>query len=747
MTCLEHLAPEQDLEHVEETPEPAKSKFIQVLSDEKFNTAENPVINHLYESVYHSRLKLKELQDENQMLKQELKKSQQNTRQWKTLNSIHKSELEKIDKNLSNYFGPAQREIINGKKKVRWDIPTLEKTAALKANVGDRNLEMLGKNFFPTPTPRTLRLHLSEYKFKPGTQEVNMKVLKRKVDVLNLAHYQKKMLIGFDEKSIVPGVKYDPSIRERIGYATLDPTAAQKSKNPSQIATHGQLYLALGLNPRFKETLGYDFTSNSTDPAAMKKRLFTMIIQAENETGLEVMGLIMDMGPTNLSFLKYIGIVLSKVDPVCFVPHPNDSSRKLFMFADPVHILKNLTCAIRNHSLLFSQAIVEQHNLSSSMAKFQDILDLHEKQKDQDVKFAPKLTHQVIFPSNFEKMQENIAYDLISPEVTQGLDIIFEDSEKKNPTAFFLEVLHRLKMIFTSVDGWSRDEWNKYQDDLKFLNYLIKDFFPNIRFVIARGSVKSIEGAILSLTSLIGVANDLFDCGNNEVYPKHFTNNAVENRFSDLTMTYQKPDAKQFKQGLRGSSIKNFHKPTKGSSYMFNDADEASSINFLSIIKEHGNKSIIENEDEVYEIVQIELPNFINDIELFPIHINRFGFHKSIANLILQNIGSCKICARCFQSYDLIKDSEGHFTLTTDSLNFFCLLEHCFRLVKSQVPLNNKHFDETFKLNSSGIQACNHCPAIQDLFIEKFLQYRLKISHPSRDKHNTNRFSSKSLSK
>jgi hypothetical protein len=718
---------------------PAK---VVVLSNEK--SVDGKVMDSLFDSIRDSRKEIINMQRENMELKESEKI-------WKFKYDEKVKEIENIESRLSRYFGDTQMEIIHGKDKAPWDNETLEKMAALKENIGERNLEMMSKHYFPAPHPSTIRRHLKDFKFKAGLQTLNMRVLKRKSDIMDLHDHQKKILIGFDEKQIVPGVKFDPSTRQRVGFATLDSTENQKAKNPNNLATHGQLYLAMGLNPRFKEIIAFDYTSNATDPESTKKRIFEIIIQTEKESGMKVMGLVMDMGASNMSFLKSIGIILRKINPVYHFQHPQDPTRKIFIILDPVHFIKNLACGIRNHDAIFSDEIINENNLSSSTVKFQDILDLHEKQKDEEIKFAPKLTHEVLFPTNFEKMQEDIAYNLISPEVSQGIDIIYEDNPKKNTTSFFLELLNRLKEIYTNDDGWSIDRWDDYLDDIEFLKYMAKKIFPNIKFQMTRGSLKSVEGAIVGIYSSIELRRDLFESGAEIVYPKHFLNNAVENNFAQVTNRYPKPDAIQFQRALKGISLKNYQKPVKGSSYRFEKTNEDTpTVNFIPMIKEMAqNQNEKEAEDDIYEIPEITLREHISETDLYPSNdqVKLSAFYKNILKIVLENIHATQNCPQCHENFQSVDDDEENFHFSTECLNFFFLLEHCYREVKAEVPLGSKYFEDTFKITASSIKYCNHCEEIQDVFIEKFLRYRLPLSIPSRVKHMINRYSSKSISK
>jgi hypothetical protein len=83
------------------------------------------------------------------------------------------------------------------------------------------------------------------------------------------------------------------------------------------------------------------------------------------------------------------------------------------------------------------------------------------------VKFAPKLSYSVMYPTHFKQMSEPIACNLISSEVRAAVQ------------AMNLRQLDKLRAIINDNEGWSKDNVEKYKKDIKFLHYMADEFLPN----------------------------------------------------------------------------------------------------------------------------------------------------------------------------------------------------------------------------------------------------------------------------
>lgn len=722
------------------------SKNVVQVVDHVVSRVDNDVINLLYSSINELTKKNESLTKENLMLMKETSKLKIKITTITSLNNT-------LKKGLVKYFSPAQMKIFMGAKRVTWDFQTMKKAALIKVSCGNRKLDML-RGFFPFPSSRSVRVHLNKIPFEPGIQKFNLEVMKTQCESLELANHEKNFLIGFDCKSITPGVQEDPSSGKRIGHATIEPTEKHLKKNPEKLASNGLLFLAMGINPRIKKIVDFEFVCDSVNPKALRQKLDEIIIQTEKIGGVRVNGLCFDQGADNLALLSELGTKYSINDHKNFIPHPLDPSRRLYLFPDLVHITKNLTCALRKHRVKFSKSLVQKFNLSSSFANFDDIKKVFNAQKNNPFKIAPKLIESVIKPSHFETMRESTAYNMISDEVIYAIDSICENgSGKRNATSFFIEQLNKLQKIFNKKDGWKITQKEEYEKDIEYLTFLKDDFFPNIHFELESGAVKSVTGALISIASLIEFSRESFESGATVFHPKHCINNAVENIFSQVTLKSPKPSALDFKRSLKAIAISGFESVTRGS-YNFEEQHHLDKdIDFFTMSKEYASKLSDSAEGDDFDIsldeefLIIDIPDDLNDNLMFPRNFELLSFHNDVAKLILSSEKLLKSCTDCWNIIKLVEVDENHSTLSDDARKFFSSLEYCFRKLKEEIHLSDDNFNRVFLQNCMTTSSFDHCLNIQRYIIEKFLNHRLHAVLPSRQYHRVNKFSSKSMSK
>lgn len=652
---------------------------------------------------------------------------------WRNkFNGLNK-EMTKLMLGLQKYFEKDQIEMIKGKIKVRWSNKTLRKAIRIKIAGGYKMLNILRNKIVPLPAPSTVQEHLSELKFEPGILHFNLNVLKQKC--ANLKPEQKCFIIGFDEKSLIPGVQEDTSTHKRVGTATVEPTAKHLLKNPKKIATHGLIFLAGGLYPRIKEVVDYEFTTNASDPNSMKKKLFEIICATEREGNVFVSGICFDMSPDNTALLSLLGINFTERSTKFFIKHPADPSRRLYIFPDLVHIIKNITCNLRKHPLKISGKMSE--NLASNYALFDDVLQVYNAQKESSIKIAPKLTHTVMFPSHFDTMREDVAYNLISNDVSRGIDLL--NPNKKNATSFVIKQLNKLQLIFNSNQGWEKSKIENFNADIAFLKYMSHDFLPNLKFELARGSVRCIKGGIIAIKSMVELSITLMDSQNNYVYAKHMLNNAVENKFSQIVHRTKKPDALQFSQSLKAVCVSQFDCPVKGS-YTHEETDDSNSYDYLAMIKDYARK-----EPEEINIFKVSLPDNACDRDLYNNKVQRFAFQREVSTIISQNQPIIAECNECWQLISLVQKDNGNWALSSIANSLFSLLESCFRLVEAAMVITDAGFQDSFIENAFTIKYFDHCLSNQEMLIKAYYRYRVKVANASREKQRSNYFGSKSL--
>lgn len=347
-----------------------------------------------------------------------------------------------------------------------------------------------------------------------------------------------------------------------------------------------------------------------------------------------------------------------------------------------------------------------------------------------DLKFEPGVQH-------FETMREDIAYNLISSDVSRGIDLM--NKESNNAISFIIKKFNKLQLLFNNKSGWSQDGIAQFHDDIKFLKYMSDELLPNLKFELPRGSVRCLYGGIIAIKSITELSTYLMDSGNEKVYAKHMINNSTENIFSQVVHRTKKPDVLQFTQSLKAVCVSQINSPVIGN-YSFEGDDESNSFDYLAKIKEYSKR---EKENETH-LVKIDFPEFISDRDNFDNFVQRFAFHRDISVILTQCKSIIDECDECSTLISLEKKANGNFTLSPTANLFFSLLERCFRLLEDEMQTSDENFKNNFIENALTAKVFDHCIPIQVQLIKNFYHFRVKIAHVRREKCRANYFGSKS---
>lgn len=241
--------------------------------------------------------RVKFLEDQNQNFHEQNMHYQKELQKVRKSEENYKEECEKLKMQiqsmmgaLNKRFSPAQLKIILEEAiKPQWDDDVLQKSFTIISNAGERNYQMM-RQFLPLPAPSTVYNHLRTFSsaFEPGLLDINIEIMKLKYDALNLPPVNKYCLIGMDAKQIVTGIQVNPSTKERVGIATVEPSEKSMEKNPEDMASQAVIFLAMGLDPRVKEVVGYELTTDSSNPESLKEKLFRVLREIEQKAGVKV---------------------------------------------------------------------------------------------------------------------------------------------------------------------------------------------------------------------------------------------------------------------------------------------------------------------------------------------------------------------------------------------------------------------------------------------------------------------------
>lgn len=92
------------------------------------------------------------------------------------------------------------------------------------------------------------------------------------------------------------------------------------------------------------------------------------------EIEIKVQGIVTDMGSCNQGLWFSYGIKINRKSRQCHVPHPTDSSRRTYFFADAPHLLKNLRGQLTlGDKIELPDDIVEKYTLPDRVVSLEPV--------------------------------------------------------------------------------------------------------------------------------------------------------------------------------------------------------------------------------------------------------------------------------------------------------------------------------------------------------------------------------------
>lgn len=715
-----------------------KEESIKILSNISYK---EPLTDILYRQIFDLTLKLKNAEEaaENYKIKYE------------------KLKLEYDNQNicLRKFINHDQMQAILGKKVQKWSDETIQKSIVANLIGGKKLLEFSRKHLIPLCSPTTVFETTRQLMFHPGILIWNIQAFK--IIVENFTEAQKHGCIKIDEKSIIPGRSRDASTGKYIGNITLPES--------NELACNAFAFLLTLMDIRIKLLIGFHFTGHSTDGSCIKEFLYELICIVERQCGIFIDSICMDMGPSNVSLINSMGLSLKKGSRCFSVTHPNDSSRELKVNYDPVHHIKNLSNGLRNNDVTLPSFIIQSHKLVSSIARFSEVKKLFNQQKKAIYKTAPSLKKETIEPNHFERMYECTAYNLMSNDVTAGLDFIstkFSCDTQLNerniiPSQYEITATSWLLKFFNKYSTLMiKSKWTKdnFEENSEWLMNLAIPVLDSLKFGKTR--LKCVNGAILGILSTLEMIKELLDIGYDYIDSEWLTNNAVENFFSQIVYFRQKPSALQFTHGVKALSLSKYMQdPVESKTYKWSFTNVSVCSKFLKLLKETHLES--SNSEERDDETDIFIPSHISWEDVF---CNKLEFNSfiikvmEIIEIAMQKIDCDRCKAKLLTYLETTTDANillllktgNNYEPSTEVQEYFVALEYAFKQLQTQNPdIDSKKFRKMF-IDTILIQLdaeFEHCLKNLIVIIELFLNTRLKLELQSRHIHRRDKYASK----
>lgn len=248
--------------------------------------------------------------------------------------------------------------------------------------------------------------------FLPG---INTEIFESLVGpVQKLLKLDRKCALLFDEVTISPGLSYDSSRDQVIGFVDNGTVRQQR------FADHAVVFMLRGIRKKWKQVVAYVFVEHSFRKENLAT-FITSIIRKSTEIGLHVVATVCDQGSNNEGAIK---LLYQKTERK-YAAKGEESRRfgfdvdnkEVVPIFDPPHLVKG----IRNNLLTKDATFVKDGK--KCKASWTDFVSLYNMDRDrQDMKLNMRLTEQHININKIPRMKVCFAVQVFSQRVSAIMD-------------------------------------------------------------------------------------------------------------------------------------------------------------------------------------------------------------------------------------------------------------------------------------------------------------------------------------
>jgi hypothetical protein len=479
------------------------------------------------------------------------------------------------------------------------------------------------------------------------------------------------------------------------------------------------------------------------------------IFQKTTEIGLTIHSVTSDMGAANQAMWRKFGIITGKHRATKnFIINPSDG-RKIYFLADGPHLLKNIkNCLVQNKSIQLSPYFVEKYKLPSNLVKIEHIKTFCVEEETVDLKFAPKLSVDLLNTGHFNKMKVSHALNVLNWDVSCGMRLAAESTEDKSSltTAFFIDMVSKwFKLISSRTTTLALSKFNLrvYQETLLFLDEFIT-LFSSLQVAPDKNGKalwKPIQtGVILTTKSILDLQNLFL---NEKKYSflltSRFSQDCLENVFSQIRSRHPVPTAIQFKQDLKLLSVFQYLDMPFNNNTNYEYDEGAPLTGFLNYIRMNQNKKNYNDNETERNLI---LPSDWNKHQL---SLREKNALYNCAGYVIKTMRKQKICQDCmlalgsktkritirpYSKYVALKEYKAGclFYVTDKTFQTAVLVEKAFSNLKKYLK-KNSYSGNILKILKDGVFAdpdyqaikFRRCCNIKSKFALKLMVYRLTI--------------------
>lgn len=475
-----------------------------------------------------------------------------------------KQELSKTKEILKKCFSEEQIKALQSNIKIKWSNEAISQALRMRFALGFHGYNYLRLHCkYPIPHYSTVTRRIRNIKIDFGIFNDLLDPLKCKISGLHSS--AKDCIISVDELKISGKLNYDKCEKKMYGKITLPSTASGEGN-------HVTVVLARGLSATWKQAVAAEVTGSRTEGSDMRAFVLN-VIESLSNAGLNVKGIVSDMGSNNRGMWTCLGIDVSRNNRVTSFSF---NGQIIHVLADACHLAKNLKQATQTHCISLSENVQKSQRLPTNVidGNYITLLWKREVESAAGLRLLQHLNYIDIFPNNFSKMNVGSAIRYFDVRTAASLEtavrLKYLPSEALT-TAWFVRLIYEwIKMCTSRVRKTSITKRNKIKK-VKFLNDFI-DIVQNMQ--IGRGGWKPLNtGLILTSISIINLTEYVFQQKYDFFLTSRVTQDALENLFSQIRRRAgAMPNALEVRKALKNIVVSQYIGNVDNSSYT-NDSD------------------------------------------------------------------------------------------------------------------------------------------------------------------------------
>lgn len=480
-------------------------------------------------------------------LRKQLRTTLANTKQ-DSINGLCKSAAKYLDPKILAFF-ESQMKLGTICKKGRRYSDAERKFALALYYQSPRAYKFLSK-LFRLPCVGMLHLWL---------RKINIKAVWNHASLMLMQNKAKKMR----DSDKLCGIVFDAvHLQEHLSYNSVTDTVEGTEYlgelgTSNKVANYAIVFMVRGLRRKWKQLVGHFFYKGALKTSTLKAMLISAV-QRVQQTGFIVKFVTCDQDGSNRALFKALQMTHEK--PVFSVDNVD-----IHWFNDAPHLLKS----VRNNLRKYDAKVAEK------TVSWRHVRGFYEKDKNQGIKLAPKLTDPHIEKRGYSDMKVKFAAQIFSRTVAAGVYTHASLRILPSEAVYTGEFLQNMDKLFDSFNSSSRFHSKECRCALSgtschiaFLDDM-KKYLQSLHFLTpARVQIFCVKGWISNINSLKHLWLQLQNYGMEFLMTRRLNQDPLENLFGVIRSRFghcEHPTTKGVTTALKTAVTNDLlHPPTTG---------------------------------------------------------------------------------------------------------------------------------------------------------------------------------------